>query len=271
MTYTNILVSLDPGEAAADRVKLAASLARRFRSRLTGIAAQDVPYPLLVTDICDAETRFEANARQVRMQLESLRARFERNAGHDLTLAWHHAAWNAQAYIVRCARSADLVVASRRGPGDADPGPLGVSPGPLVLQAGRPVLVVPPAVTSVSASRIAVAWKDTLEARRAVSGAVGFIGSADQVFVVSVRDGDGDEGTEDVAEHLGHHGARTTAHLLSRTGERTTDTILNFAREHEADLIVSGAYGRSRLAEWVFGGVTRDLLLAAPVCCLLCH
>ena len=271
MTYTNILVSLDPGENAADRVKLAASLARRFQSRLTGIAARDVPYPLLVTDICDAETRFEANARQVRTQLEGLRALFERNAGYDLPLAWHHAARDAQAYMVRYARSADLLVASRRGPADADPGPLGVSPGPLVLQAGRPVLVAPPAVRSVSASRIVVVWKDTLEARRAVSAALGFIGSADQVFVVSVRNGDVDEGTEEVAEYLSSHGARTTAHLLSRRGERTTDTILNFARTHEADLVVSGAYGRSRLAEWVFGGVTRDLLLAAPVCCLLCH
>lgn len=32
-------------------------------------------------------------------------------------------------------------------------------------------------------------------------------------------------------------------------------------------MLVAGAYGHSRLGEWFFGGVTRDLLPAAP--CLL--
>ncbi|ACA17302.1 UspA domain protein [Methylobacterium sp. 4-46] len=271
MTYANVLVSLDPGEAASDRVKLAANLARKFRSRLTGIAAREVPYPLLVTDVHDAEIRFEANAQLVRAELGSMRARFERHAGSGLRLAWHQAAWDPQTYMVRYARSADLLVVSRRGENDPDPGALGVAPGPLVLQVGRPVLVAPPGVTSAPGSRIVVAWKDTVEARRAVSAALGFIGQADQVLVVSVRDGGFDEGTEEVAAHLGSHGARATAHLLSRTGERVADAILDFARENEADLIVSGAYGHARLAEWIFGGVTRNLLLSAPVCCLLSH
>ena len=30
-----------------------------------------------------------------------------------------------------------------------------------------------------------------------------------------------------------------------------------------------GAYGHSRLREWLFGGVTRDVLQNVPVCCLM--
>lgn len=30
-----------------------------------------------------------------------------------------------------------------------------------------------------------------------------------------------------------------------------------------------GAYGHSRLQEWVFGGVTRYILRNTPVCCLM--
>jgi nucleotide-binding universal stress UspA family protein len=41
--------------------------------------------------------------------------------------------------------------------------------------------------------------------------------------------------------------------------------------EEKADLIVAGGYGHSRLGEWIFGGVTRELLSASPVCCLLSH
>jgi nucleotide-binding universal stress UspA family protein len=38
-----------------------------------------------------------------------------------------------------------------------------------------------------------------------------------------------------------------------------------------ADLIVTGAYGHSRLGEWAFGGMTRDLLATSPICCLMSH
>lgn len=38
------------------------------------------------------------------------------------------------------------------------------------------------------------------------------------------------------------------------------DQLLTFARSIHADLIVSGAYGHSRLREWAFGGVTRSLI-----------
>lgn len=43
------------------------------------------------------------------------------------------------------------------------------------------------------------------------------------------------------------------------------------AVEADADLIVSGASGDSRMREWFLGGVTRDLLAEAPVCCLTSH
>jgi nucleotide-binding universal stress UspA family protein len=39
-------------------------------------------------------------------------------------------------------------------------------------------------------------------------------------------------------------------------------------KEHRVNLIVAGAYGRTRLSEWIFGGVTRSLLLNSPVPCL---
>ena len=68
------------------------------------------------------------------------------------------------------------------------------------------VLVVPPETDALRASRIVIAWKDTVEARRAVSGALGFIRHADQVYVASVGDGSGAEGAEEVAAYLARHG-----------------------------------------------------------------
>lgn len=44
--------------------------------------------------------------------------------------------------------------------------------------------------------------------------------------------------------------------------------LLRVVRAERIDLLVAGAYGHSRLGEWVFGGVTRDFLRKGTVCCL---
>ena len=48
------------------------------------------------------------------------------------------------------------------------------------------------------------------------------------------------------------------------------DVLLRFAKTERRSHCF-GAYGHSRLGEWIFGGVTRDLLTKSPVCCLFSH
>ncbi|MCX4194929.1 DEAD/DEAH box helicase [Methylobacterium organophilum] len=129
---------------------------------------------------------------------------------------------------------------------------------------------VPDVLIGTPGRRIVVAWKDTPEARRAVSGALPFLRSAGQVFVVTTGQGARLEGAEEVAAHLKLHGAAVTTHLLT-TAVSDGEEILRFAREQQADLIVMGAYGHSRLREWAFGGATRDILQANSLCCLMAH
>ena len=45
-------------------------------------------------------------------------------------------------------------------------------------------------------------------------------------------------------------------------GESVLAASLPARQENGADLIVAGAFGHSRTREWIFGGVTRDLLTA---------
>ena len=47
--------------------------------------------------------------------------------------------------------------------------------------------------------------------------------------------------------------------------------LIKLAQDDGADLLVTGAYGRSRLGEWIFGGMTRDLLATNSICCLMSH
>ncbi|MDP4003317.1 universal stress protein [Methylobacterium sp. NEAU K] len=270
MGYANILVSADLGEAAPGRIRLAADLARRFQATLTGGAAHKVPIPILVSDVYEAVEHMERNAGRIRGLLERARKLFAGCAGHEIRTDWHSDFADSITHLVEQARAADLIVVSRRGPDDEDPGPLGVPPGPVVMEAGRAVLVVPPRVVRLKGARIVVAWRDGAEVRRAVSAALPLIRDADQVYVATVGENAQAEGVEDAAGHLTRHGASVTTHLLRASG-RKADEIVSFTARQDADLIVMGAYGHSRLREWMFGGVTRDLLDRSPVCCLVSH
>lgn len=274
MAYANILVSVDLDEAAADRIRLAAALARRFEATLTGAAACKVPAPDYVRDIgeiYDEDPHFEEKARALLAQAHAL---FERSAEAPLRRDWREALAGPISHLVEQARAADLLVVGRRGSDDPPRGALGASPGPVLMEAARPVLVLPPrmepAGSALRGARIVVAWKDGSEARRAVSAALPFIREADQVFVVSTGEGARNEGAEDVAGHLARHGAAVTTHLL-RTVVSDGDEILRFAVKQQADLIVMGAYGHTRLREWLFGGVTYEMLHRSPLPCLMCH
>jgi nucleotide-binding universal stress UspA family protein len=73
---------------------------------------------------------------------------------------------------------------------------------------------------------------------------------------------------EDVAEWLKRHGVCASANPVIADNEpfKALEALL---QQNAGDLIVAGAYGHSRLQEWVFGGVTRDLLMKSRCCCLL--
>ena len=75
----------------------------------------------------------------------------------------------------------------------------------------------------------------------------------------------------DVANYLVSHRVVVAAEIWRRARGPAATELLNFVRDENADLIVAGGYGHSRLGEWIFGGVTHELLGSSPVCCLLSH
>lgn len=151
------------------------------------------------------------------------------------------------------------------------PGPLfAVDPADAVMQLGRPVLVVPPDLDHLDAKRVVIGWKNTREARRAVWDALPFLKRASEVLVVSVDDGASSEG-QDTLRLLQAHDVSAIRVRRDAQGELVSLALVEAAAEHGADLIVTGAYGHGRLREWVVGGVTRELLAGAPVCCLMSH
>ena len=79
------------------------------------------------------------------------------------------------------------------------------------------------------------------------------------------------EHIDDVARYLTRHRISGGPRVIIRQEGLGAAQLIRLAQDEGGDLIVAGAYGHSRLGEWMFGGMTRDLLATSPICCLMSH
>ena len=269
MSYTSLMVYVDQ---ELERVRLAADLAGRLRARLIGIAARPTMPVVTGEDAAIDATLFQEQEVAARQHLDKAGELFRATAGSaPAALEWRSAPDFPDRFVVRESRAADLVVigqTSAKLPGWLDPGG-------FLLRAGRPILVVPTAVASLGPRRVVVAWKETREARRALADAVPILQLAESILVVEVCDWGAEDGVlhrlRDVSRFLTQHRVANVTERVLLQAAIAGDVLTRFAQEVQADLIVAGAYGHSRLGEWMFGGVTLDLLTRSQICCMFSH
>jgi nucleotide-binding universal stress UspA family protein len=270
-----LMVHLQPGRSNAGLLKIVGDLSESFDARVIGIVACrpmqfvsgegyipgdliDQDWKQLEKEIKEAETEF--------------RSVLQTRVG---TLEWRSEVTfePLSEYIAREARCADLVITGVGSGGISDASRL-VNTGDLVMQAGRPVLVVPAAADKLKLEQVVIGWKDTRETQRAAFDALPLLKKAAHVTVVEISAEEelaaARSHVEDVVSWLKWHGVVAESHASPSVGDDASllDAI---AREQGANVIVAGAYGHSRLREWVLGGVTRDLLLRAENFSLLSH
>jgi nucleotide-binding universal stress UspA family protein len=120
-----------------------------------------------------------------------------------------------------------------------------------------------------------VAWKDTREARRALADSLPILKCAEQVLVMAISSRDEAESTRvhvsAVLDYLLDHGIEARSRVVAANEAEAAPLIQAEARAIDADLIVAGAYGRTRLGEWLFGGVTLGLLSEPERFLLISH
>jgi nucleotide-binding universal stress UspA family protein len=262
MSYKSILVNLDIDGPIVPVVKAAVGLADRLQARLIGFCAADAPIPLAGPESSGLAAEAWMQMREdIQSRFKILRGKFETLVAGTVETGWRDALDNPTRSLAYEARAADLIVMGAvegAATGDAY---RRADPGSIALQAGRPLLVVACGAEQVPMNNVAVAWKDTREARRAVADAVPLLKSAETVTVVTVAS-EIDQWVRgslaDVVAFLGTHGVNAHPELVESADEHLA--LFEALDNSGADLIVSGAYGHSRLREWAFGGVTRSLL-----------
>lgn len=273
MSFAAMMVHVDVGRDCQRRVELALALADRFRAALIGIAGLPLRPVLAAAGVVvyGEPTAHDCNA--VTARFDEMGEKFRAQGRHLEQIEWRTALELPSELVSREARAADLVIV---GPRHADGNWHDlVEPGVVLLRAGRPVLVVPDGASSLPLRRVVVACKDTRECRRAVRDALPFLQQAGEALVVEF----GEEASKprdkttlaDVARYLERHRVTVADEIWRRARGPAATELFDLVRAEKADLIVAGGYGHSRLGEWMFGGVTHELLASSPVCCMLSH
>jgi nucleotide-binding universal stress UspA family protein len=119
-----------------------------------------------------------------------------------------------------------------------------------------------------------VCWDGSETAARAIGDAMPLLQRAENVDVVMVREekAKSDElPGADIGQHLARHDVKVEVKTIPSAGIDVASAILSFAADNAIDFIVMGAYGHSRLREFVLGGATRGILQAMTVPTFMSH
>lgn len=278
MGYKTILIHANDERRIGRLVQAAAQLADTRGAHLIGLYVMP-PVPTYGATAIGAGmiksglTAFQDEAKRVHAAFEAACAQRSITAEWRLVQPTHR---DVADVLLDHGHAADLIVASQRDR-EWDYNQLLEAPERLVLGSGRPVLVVPNyGRFDVIGKRINVAWNNRKEAARAVFDAMPALRGADNVRLVWINPAKGavntgDLPTAEIATTLARHGVKCEASSTVADDIQVGDVLLSGLSDDGADLLVMGAYGHSRIREFVFGGATRHILDHMTVPVLLSH
>lgn len=143
-------------------------------------------------------------------------------------------------------------------------------PGHLVTRCVRPVLLVPPQHQAKDQfSKVMIAWNGSAGASRAIAFAMPLLLRAAQLTIVLCNPAEeridmGAEPGADLGTYLSRHHRNVQVVSLDAVQQSST-ALCELAQRQRFDLVVAGAYGHSRLHDWVVGSTTGDLIERCPV------
>ena len=273
MSLESLLVYLEADREQTNLVHVATDVAARFGSTITGLSALGIRPPF-VADGVVIDAGGEVEIEQMKLLLATRETWFQRVAKErGQAVEWRSGLETPTARLVREAAGADLILISpTRETGDLYRRP---DVAEALLRAGRPFLVVPDAVGALKSDRVVVGWKNTREARRAVADALPFLVHASAVTIVEIGEREEAEAAlsevEELRRYLEGHKVQSCYEFIARPERAVGRQLVSIAHQTNSGLVVVGAYGHTRLGEWMFGGATRELLVASDVCCLMSH
>ena len=269
----SILLHIDGDESLEARVQASLDLARAFDGHIKCLQA--VSYERVAPgDIYGSAIAVAMPV--IKEAAEELRAKMEADlANEDVPWEWDFRYGMAEHRLLELSAINDIIVV-----GSHDIGGSGQRAsrmvGELVTQGRTPVLVVPSDAKGLDCNGPAmVAWNGSSEACIALRAAVPLLKKASAVYLVSVSEQKDRERFDfppvSGAEYLSRHEIEVELIDVPRGEEHVSETLFAAAASRKCAYMVMGAYGHSRLAEMLLGGVTRRVLTNPRLPIFLAH
>lgn len=262
-----VLVHDDAGQEA--RLQAALDLTRALNGHLSCLDV--VQLPVMVGDIygfggqaalIDAERQHEAENRA------AIEARLIREG---VSWNWVQAVGDIAPSVNQLSDLADIIVLNRKLDKAVAPDMQGIAAA-VMLGSNKPILAVPENSRGCNpAGRAMIAWDGSSEAATALRAAVPLLSLASDVTIVTIVDGATRAPASEAASYLSRHDIAVEVVELPERDGPVHAVLLEQVRSLHADYLVMGGYGHSRVAEALFGGVTRQMLALCPIPLLLAH
>lgn len=274
-----IAVHLNNDKGNQRRLDAAIKLAIQHKSELIGIYPSDLApqYGYDGTVIPEELHRVIRN-KAAHARTETKAQFTEQTAAAGVAAQWRSPQGDPDEVLALHARYCDILVMSKAENRDSVTAIIPNLPESVVMAAGRPVLMIPTVgPIDTIGQRILFCWDFKRESARAFSDAAPLLAKCSELVVLSI---DADPETlhnqdipsndfSDYCVSLGY--PRPKIELKSSEGYGVGNIILNTATDYASDLIVMGAYGHSRMRQWIMGGASRTLLSSMTVPVLLSH
>jgi len=280
VVYMTILLHLNDEARIAKLIEAAFCLAGDSAAHIVGLYVMPSTAPPPGMSAFAGRNWIEEMLSSFRAQENRVKIAFEeRVKGHaNITYDWR---FDEPGYyesvagsVVDHARATDIAIVSQ---GVHNPW-IDDIPERVAIESGRPVLVIPDEGDFRPFGReIAVAWKASREATRAVFDALPLLTKARHVRLVTIRDAS--EATAsvrkapstDLADCLLRYGIEAQTEAIPLVDMSVGESLLDYAGRKSQDMIVMGLYGHSRFREFILGGVSRHILRHMTVPILFSH
>jgi nucleotide-binding universal stress UspA family protein len=277
------ILAVVTGQESAESLASGFGLARRLEAYVDALHVRADPReavpvlaegsagPLIDQMVEQAAKEGEGRANQAqRLFLDACERAGMACSGADPKARFRVAVGHGPEQLLLRGRVCDLIMFARI-PGTADL-EWRVSVEAALIESRRPVLLLPERWSKPIGEVAAIAWNGSPEAGNALRGALPLLRPVRRIlFLTGGQDRAIEPPVSDAAEWLERHGFLPETHAVALKASPVGPHLVQEAAEAGADFLVMGAYGHSRMREFVFGGATRAVLDAADIPVLMAH
>lgn len=274
MTMKSILLHIGSDKCMPARLQVALDMARATGAHITCL--QSVSYEVFApgdfygSALAAAIPRIREAAEELRQELEAVISK------EDVSWEWQFLYGIPEDRLIEQSALHDIVLVGPHDIGDDERKAPSAMAGQLALKGAVPVMVVPGHMKGLDFSApVLIAWNGSSEACVAMRGAVPLLHFASEVYLACVAEPSKRDRmlfpASEGARYLSRHGIEPEILEIEKGKAQISDTLFSEAAARGCSMVVMGAYGHSRLAEMLLGGVTRRSLTDPQLPIFMAH